>query len=90
MAASYTVRTFATAMPSTSIKIFCNKCKAKLYVYKKNGTGALVKCFEERIVKDFTNKDLKCPNCLTTFARRSSIAGRPIHKIIGGKVYHRK
>jgi len=87
MAASYTVRTFATAK---SIKIFCNNCKAKLYVYKKSGTGALVKCFEERIVKDFTNKDLKCPTCHTAFARRSSIAGRPIHKIIGGKVYHRK
>ena len=74
-------------MPTKTITIFCNTCKTKLYTYKKGGKGALVKCIEERIVKDFTNKDLKCPNCLTEFARpfrRNSI------KFIGNRVYHRK
>ena len=74
-------------MPTKTITIFCNTCKTKLYTYKKGGKGALVKCIEERIVKDFTNKDLKCPNCLTEFARpfrRKSI------KFIGNRVYHRK
>jgi hypothetical protein len=78
------------ARTTKSISIFCSKCKTKLYVYRKGGNGALVKCFEKRIIKDFTNKDLKCPSCNSQFARRSSIAGQPIHKIIGGKVYHRR
>ena len=74
-------------MPKKTITIFCNTCKTKLYTYKKGGKGALVKCIEERIVKDFTNKDLKCPNCMTEFGRpfrRNSI------KFIGNRVYHRK
>lgn len=56
--------------------------------YQKRGKGALVKCLEDRIKKDYTNQDLLCPRCGTEFARLVRIKGRRAHKIIGGKVYH--
>ena len=69
------------------IKIFCAKCKILLYEYTKEGPGSLVKCYVDRITTDHTNKDLKCPKCETQFCRAGMIFNRPIHKIIGGKVY---
>ncbi|MEM7205753.1 MAG: hypothetical protein AAF628_36200 [Planctomycetota bacterium] len=65
------------------------KCRAHLYDYKKGGTGGLVKCLVERIVKDSTAGDLRCPNCAQEFARAWEFAGRPAHKIIQGKVFTR-
>ncbi len=49
--------------PTKTIMIFCAKCRAPLYKYRKGGKGALVKCFVERIVEDHTNKQCECPNC---------------------------
>ena len=72
--------------PVRKVTIYCNKCKAKLFDYRKGGKGALVKCFKERIVKDYTNVDGQCPDCEQNFARDCLIRGTPAFKIIGGKV----
>jgi hypothetical protein len=69
------------------IKIFCKKCNTLLYNYDKEGAGSLIKCFVDRIKKNKTKGDLKCPKCFQEFARLSKIKGRPIHKIIRGKVF---
>jgi hypothetical protein len=69
------------------IKIYCSQCKILLYKYQKGGSGRLVKCYTEKIVKDFTNGDLKCPQCEQPFAREAMIRGKPAHKIIQGKVF---
>ena len=34
--------------------VICGRCKTLLFKYRKGGKGALVKCFKERISKDFT------------------------------------
>lgn len=70
-----------------TIKILCAKCRAHLYDYKKGGSGGLVKCFVERIVKDSTQGDLHCPKCGQEFAREAMMSGKPAHKIIQGKVF---
>lgn len=69
------------------IKIYCSQCKKLLYKYQKGGSGRLVKCYIEKIVKDCTKGDLKCPQCNVTFAREAMIHGKPAHKIIQGKVF---
>jgi hypothetical protein len=69
------------------IKIYCSRCKIILYKYQKGGSGRLVKCYTEKIVKDFTKGDLKCPQCKQPFAREAMIHGKPAHKIIQGKVF---
>ena len=68
------------------IKICCAKCSTLLYVYKKEGPGSLVKCYIEGILKDYTNCDLKCPQCGQQFARLAKYHNRPAYKIIQGKV----
>lgn len=73
-------------LPEKSVDIFCAKCKATLYKYKKGGKGSLVKCFKERITKDYTKQPCTCPNCQQVFARETLIRGAPAYKIIGGKV----
>ena len=72
-----------------TISIHCVGCRTLLYRYRKGGRGGLVKCFVERIVEDFTRGDLKCPECGRAFARERVISGRPVHKIIQGRVYTR-
>jgi len=72
-----------------TISIHCAGCRTLLYRYRKGGTGGLVKCFVERIVEDRTAGDLRCPRCGIVFARPGEIAGRPIHKIVQGKVFTR-
>ena len=72
--------------PEKSVDIYCNKCRTPLYKYKKGGKGALIKCFIERIVKDFTVTPCVCPNCETIFAREMLIRGMPAFKMVGGKV----
>ncbi|TDM51306.1 hypothetical protein VFFQA001_14315 [Aliivibrio fischeri] len=72
--------------PTKTIMIFCAKCRAPLYKYRKGGKGALVKCFVESIVEDHTDKQCECPNCQSTFARETLIRGTPAYKMIGGKV----
>ncbi len=72
------------------IKIYCQQCGALLYHYRKAKPGHLVKCYQDMIVKDFTQGDLKCPRCGQQFARKKIIHNRPAHKIIQGKVYSRR
>ena len=73
-------------LPSTSIDIYCKKCRYKLLVYRKGGTGALVKRFLSRITKNYTEQDGICPKCGGQFARPTLIRGESALKMIGGKV----
>ena len=73
--------------PVKTVDIFCEKCKTALFKYRKGGKGALVKCFKERIVTDFTQVSCTCPDCQTIFAREMLIRGTPAFKMIGGKVF---
>ncbi|WP_025819946.1 hypothetical protein [Shewanella marina] len=75
--------------PQQTVNIYCSKCKQQLYKYRKGGKGALVKCFKERIVEDYTSTTAVCPVCQQTFARETLIRGVPAFKIIGGKVYQK-
>ncbi|NKB67351.1 MAG: hypothetical protein GKR89_09850 [Candidatus Latescibacteria bacterium] len=72
-----------------TISILCARCRTLLYKYRKGGSGGLVKCRPDRIVKDHTAGDLKCPQCGQQFARLVSMGGGPAHKIIQGKVHTR-
>lgn len=72
-----------------TIAIHCSRCRTLLYRYRKRGTGGLVKCYVERIVEDRTAGDLRCPSCNQVFARERMMSGKPVHKIIGGKVFTR-
>ena len=71
------------------IKVYCAKCHVLLYKYQKEGPGSLIKCYKDRIAKDYTRGDLKCPKCGETFARETVYHGKPANKIIRGKVYVR-
>jgi len=77
------------AIDRRTIAIHCMKCRTLLYRYRKGGSGGLVKCFVEHIAEDRTNGDLRCQGCGQEFARPQTIAGKPAHKIIQGKVYTR-
>lgn len=70
-----------------TIHVHCAGCQTRLYRYRKEGGGNLVKCFVDGITRDYTNGDLRCPNCGQEFARSSKIKNRPVHKIIRGKVF---
>ncbi|ARD24394.1 hypothetical protein [Shewanella japonica] len=72
--------------PTRTVDIFCVKCKTQLFKYRKGGKGALVKCFKERIVDDYTKTPCVCPQCETPFARDTLVRCTPAFKIIGGKV----
>ncbi|MCL2913529.1 hypothetical protein L2725_06970 [Shewanella corallii] len=71
--------------PVQTVMILCTQCKSPLFKYRKGGKGALVKCFRERIVEDYTQKTCHCPGCDREFARETLIRGAPAYKIIGGK-----
>ena len=70
-----------------TIKVYCQKCNTLLYKYHKDKPGHLLKCYRHRIKEDYTNKDLRCPNCGEKFARETMIHGKPANKIIQSKVY---
>lgn len=72
--------------PTKTVQIYCSKCRALLYKYRKGGKGALVKCFIERIVEDHTLSPCICPECGGVFAREALVRGTPAFKMIGGKV----
>lgn len=74
-------------LPEKSVDIYCCKCNEQLFQYKKGGKGALVKCFKERITKDFTEEPCICPTCQQEFARETLVRGTPAYKMIGGKVW---
>lgn len=71
------------------IVVCCSKCKQRLYRYQKDWGEKLVKCYVDMITKDYTNGDLKCPQCGQEFARHATIHNKPAHKIIQGKVFIR-
>ena len=71
--------------PVKTVDVLCCHCKTLLFKYRKGGKGALVKCFKERISKDFTQQACTCPECNTVFAREMLGRGTPAYKIIGGK-----
>ncbi len=73
--------------PTKTVDIFCSGCKSQLFKYRKGGKGALVKCFKERISRDYTNEHCICPECQAVFARETLVRGTPAYKIIGGKAY---
>ncbi len=73
--------------PTKTVDVFCSQCKTQLFKYRKGGKGSLVKCFKERISKDFTKSSCTCPNCGIQFARDTLVRGTPAFKIIGGKVF---
>jgi uncharacterized protein with PIN domain len=73
--------------PESSVDIYCNQCKTQLFKYRKGRKGALVKCFKQRITKDFTTIPCTCPTCRNIFARDTLIRGTPAYKLIGGKVF---
>jgi len=72
--------------PIRTVDIYCAKCKSQLFKYRKGGKGALIKCFKERIVEDYTHTPCTCPQCGQIFARDTLIRGAPAFKMIGGKV----
>lgn len=74
-------------MKAYTIAVHCNSCQTKLYRYKKEGGGHLLKCYVDMIMSDYTNGDLKCPSCEQEFARHAIIHNRPAHKIIQGRVF---
>ena len=76
-------------LPEKAVDIYCAKCRTPLFRYRKGGKGALVKCFVERIVADYTEVTCQCPGCGISFARETLIRGVPAYKIIGGKVTHK-
>jgi hypothetical protein len=43
--------------------------------------------FSQPNKEDYTNGDLKCPNCGEQFARERMIHGKPAYKIVQGKVF---
>lgn len=73
--------------PEKSVNIYCQKCRQQLFQYKKGGKGALIKCFKERITKDYTSTEGICPQCNTLFARDVLVRGTPALKIIGNKAF---
>ncbi|WP_047044689.1 hypothetical protein [Vibrio mexicanus] len=72
--------------PSRTVDIFCKKCRTQLFKYRKGGKGALVKCFIERIVTDYTSGECLCPGCESEFGRKTLIRGTAAIKFSGGKV----
>lgn len=75
--------------PDRTVTVYCNRCKAKLYKYRKGGTGSLVKCWLERISVDYTTERGVCPSCSSVFAKPAMVRGRPANKIIGNRVFTR-
>lgn len=72
-------------LPERVVEIVCTGCKTRLFKYHKNGKGALVKCFKERIASDYCIIPCHCPSCEQVFAREQMIRGAVAFKIIGGK-----
>lgn len=71
--------------PVKTVDVLCCRCKTLLFKYRKGGKGALVKCFKERISKDFTHQACTCPECNTVFARETLVRGRRHIKLLAVK-----
>jgi len=58
------------------LTIKCAKCGTKLMKYQKIGNGKVLRCFGNRIVKDYTirQEDLVlCPHCLNVIGKDKGI-----------------
>ncbi|TDR16364.1 hypothetical protein [Marinicella litoralis] len=73
--------------PTATVDVYCSQCKAQLFKYRKGGKGSLLKCFKQRISKDYTKEPCTCPDCGQVFARDTLVKGTPAYKMIGGKVF---
>ncbi len=69
--------------PTKTVDVFCAGCKTQLFKYRKGGgKGALVKCFKERISKDYTEQPCICPSCKGgVFARDTLVRARLLLKL---------
>lgn len=86
----YRISTDKEMVKTRLMKIFCLPCKQPLYSYRKgNPSGALIKCFDHNIKKDYTKVRGECPNCGSVFARYVSIQNKPCNKLIRGKYFVR-
>jgi hypothetical protein len=72
-----------------TVKIYCAGCRTLLYRYQKRGNGHLLKCFQERILRDYTEELGVCPVCGEVFARETMIRGKPANKVVQWKVYYK-
>ncbi|MCP4632354.1 MAG: hypothetical protein GY855_05465 [candidate division Zixibacteria bacterium] len=45
------------------INIKCSKCKSKIFKYNKIGKGRILRCWFEKIVKDYSVRDGDEVNC---------------------------
>ncbi len=73
--------------PTKTVQIFCAKCKTQLFKYRKGGKGALVKCFKERIVEDFTTGAIAYALSVVSNSQEMPwLKSTPAYKFIGGKV----
>lgn len=70
-----------------TISIHCAGCRTRLFKYHKGGRGGLVKCMDDRILRDYTAERGVCPDCGIQFGRALQIGARGGLKIIQGKVY---
>jgi len=75
------------------IKIYCRRCNSLVLVYLKEGgePQALIKCYKDNILKDFTKDHVHCPKCGEEILQGEVIIhGRPAYKISRSKIYVRR
>lgn len=71
------------------IRIYCKNCNTCLFKYLKEGgePQALVKCYKDNILENYTEDFMHCPVCGEEFSKERMFHGRPAYKISRGKVY---
>jgi hypothetical protein len=65
-------------------------CPTHFSFAAKRGNGRLVRCYIERIIQDFTTSPCMCPKCSQQFARPAINRNKPVHKIVGDRVFTRR
>ena len=63
-----------------------SRAQTKGYSAKQLRKAKLVKIYDQRIVKDYTEDQQHCPQCGEQFAREAMVHGRLAYKVINGKV----
>jgi hypothetical protein len=48
---------------SRLLEISCSSCNAKLFNYQKDGPGIIKRLYVDRIYKNVSGSNLKCPSC---------------------------
>lgn len=75
------------------LDIFCQNCSKKLFVYQKDGTGQLKRCYFNRITGDakLENNEFFCPQCKEKIGFGIfHIDKRPAIKLLRGKIKRKK